>query len=95
MSQQTTAPRERKPVPPHICGTCPATWTGLAPCHCSGCHQTFSGIRLFDTHRRVLRGVGICVAPTAIRISGEPLRLVDGVWRWPEMDDDARAQFAS
>lgn len=89
-----TQPSTRKPAAPHTCGTCPATWTGIGPCHCSGCHVTFSGVRLFDTHRRVLRGMDTCIEPELIRVSDEPLRLVDGVWRAPEMDERARALFA-
>lgn len=85
-----TQPSTRKPAAPHTCGTCPATWTGIGPCHCSGCHITWSGIRLFDTHRRADR----CLDPASMLTGGEPLRLVDGVWRAPEMDEQARALFA-
>lgn len=90
MTQHITVTRERKPTPPNTCSTCPAAWTGTSPCHCSGCHVTFSGIGLFDTHRRADR----CLDPSALMAGGEPLRLVDGVWRSPEMSDEARAAFA-
>lgn len=33
------------------CNGCTSTWTGLRPCHCSGCHRTFGGIASFDHHR--------------------------------------------
>jgi hypothetical protein len=40
------------PVPVWItCAACGRRWTGRAPCHCSGCHQTFTGITAFDMHR--------------------------------------------
>jgi hypothetical protein len=69
------------------CASCPKTWTGLTTCHCSYCHETFSGIRLFDVHRRY----GKCHDPASLR---GPLRLVQGVWHEPEMSDEARAQIA-
>jgi hypothetical protein len=59
----------------------------MSPCHCSACHATFSGIRLFDTHRRG----GRCLDPTTIR---GPLRLVGGIWREPAMSDEVRAKVA-
>lgn len=36
---------------PYTCGGCTNTWTGLAQCHCSVCHETFGGISNFDRHR--------------------------------------------
>lgn len=36
---------------PATCGGCDNTWTGLEPCHCSRCLETFGGIRGFDLHR--------------------------------------------
>lgn len=35
----------------YTCGGCTNTWTGLAQCHCSACHNTFGGISNFDRHR--------------------------------------------
>lgn len=67
------------PQPAIKCPRCDATWTGLSVCHCSGCHHTFSGIGLFDKHRRRDQ----CVDPATM---GGELRLVDGIWRYPERD---------
>jgi hypothetical protein len=88
MTQHTTTSGDRKPTAPNTCSGCDATWTGVAVCHCSGCHTTWSGISLFDAHRRG----GQCVAAQAL---DRDLRLVAGVWRSPEMTDEARALFAS
>lgn len=33
------------------CGRCKKTWTGLARCHCGACHETFAGIKAFDSHQ--------------------------------------------
>ena len=33
------------------CIKCEANWTGMAVCHCAGCHETFSSIGAFDKHR--------------------------------------------
>lgn len=75
---------DRKPTPPIRCGGCDTTWTGLATCHCSDCHETFAAIGGFDAHR-----VGdACVDPASIawrkgsRKAGERKFRHDGkVWR--------------
>jgi hypothetical protein len=48
-----------------------------AQCHCSACHETFSGITLFDRHRRN----GECRRPGDLGIE---LRRIRGVWRYAE-----------
>lgn len=37
--------------PPIGCSGCPARWGGTNTAHCSGCHQTFTGVTAFDKHR--------------------------------------------
>lgn len=67
-----------------MCGGCEATWTGLKMCHCAGCHQTFSVLTWFDSHR--VRGK--CKPPDEIKVkSGKDGPLVQamklneyGVW---------------
>lgn len=44
---------------------CGAWWTGSSPCHCSGCHQNFSGISAFDRHRRG----GKCADPDQVGLT--------------------------
>ena len=34
-----------------ICPRCQNRWTGFKTVHCTGCHQTFTGISAFDKHR--------------------------------------------
>ena len=55
------------------CGGCDRKWTGLAECHCSGCHRHFGSISAFDTHQ----GADGCHDPAALkpRKNGAP-RLV-------------------
>ncbi|MFK4760324.1 hypothetical protein ACI3KS_05250 [Microbacterium sp. ZW T5_45] len=49
--------------------------------HCSGCHQTFEGVTLFDQHRRG----GVCADPRSLTAEGLPLIFDgthgDGSWR--------------
>lgn len=49
--------------------------------HCSGCHQTFEGLTLFDLHRRG----GVCADPQQMVVAGKPLIFDathgDGTWR--------------
>lgn len=91
-----TDPKERKIVPPNTCSDCPATWTGLTVCHCSGCHQTFAGAGLFDVHRTQYSEHGTCRRPadmlttSGIR-TGEPVMFFrEGMWRGPEMTDEQK-----
>lgn len=41
--------------------------------HCSGCHETFEGVTLFDLHRRG----GVCADPKEMTVAGKPLRFDD------------------
>jgi hypothetical protein len=75
----------------NTCGTCDTTWTGLAPCHCGACHHTFSGISLFDLHRRG----SVCADPSELLVGGDALRLIGGVWRAPAMDETTWTDAAS
>jgi hypothetical protein len=34
-----------------VCRKCGKDWGGLNTCHCSACHETFTGITAFDMHR--------------------------------------------
>lgn len=64
------------------CGGCPARWTGQSRAHCGACHRTFAGVTYFDQHRRAFT----CVDPAGI----EGMREVDGIWRGPEMTEEAK-----
>lgn len=68
-------------------GACGKTWKqrGNTTGHCSGCHETFEGLSLFDSHRRyvdeaqTIRG---CKNPSTMEYpKGWPLKLVNGSWR--------------
>ncbi|MEB3367392.1 FDXHR family putative zinc-binding protein [Saccharopolyspora mangrovi] len=67
----------------HTCSGCPATWKSVNRCHCSGCHRTFSGLGLFDRHRRYSK----CVDPATVRTeNGEPVMVLrGGMWGGPEI----------
>jgi len=49
--------------------------------HCSGCHQTFASVRLFDMHQRWIGGKLSCLAPGDVKDGGWPLRWVKDRWR--------------
>ncbi|WP_456300258.1 FDXHR family putative zinc-binding protein [Saccharopolyspora oryzae] len=72
------------------CHQCPNTWTGTSRCHCSSCHHTFSGLALFDRHRRN----GRCHHPETLRgQAGERLaHLRGGLWAGPEMTNEQKAE---
>lgn len=62
------------------CGGCDARWTAPSIAHCGGCHETFSGVGLFDVHRRRSH----CTDPATIKIKGELVTRRDtGVWHAP------------
>lgn len=60
--------------------------------HCSACHETFEGIAIFDAHQRIgENGRATCLHPSEVGVGSkrkgtwEPLRLVNGTWRGPEL----------
>lgn len=57
-------------------GCCDAgPFGGSKICHCSACHQTFSGIYAFDVHK-LMDG---CRKPKACGL----IQNEDQVWHWP------------
>lgn len=46
-----TPASEQQRKPPFSCGRCGQRWGGTLTAHCSGCHQTFTGLTAFDRHR--------------------------------------------
>jgi hypothetical protein len=87
-----TSRKPREPAPPNTCGGCTATWTGTSRCHCSACHRTFAGVRLFDTHRSHYGDHGHCIDPATLTTkTGEPIAILrDGIWSSPEMSEDVK-----
>jgi hypothetical protein len=55
----------------YTCSGCTNTWPGVSRCHCAGCHETFSGLALFDRHRRDIKGVGTCLDPASIMVESK------------------------
>lgn len=92
------------------CRGCDTRWTGTSRCHCSGCHESFSGLALFDAHRRDVNGVGTCLDPATITvqptaIKGQPrpkpttdgprlMWLTDRVWQGVENPQPRGEQLA-
>ena len=74
------------------CGSCSNTWTAVGACHCSACHETFAGVRLFDTHRSAGGERGRCADPGSITTEdGQRVMFFrDGMWRGPEMTDEQK-----
>lgn len=48
-NRSTRQPSARNRYPSSC--TCGARWNGENTAHCSGCHQTFTGLTAFDKHR--------------------------------------------
>lgn len=73
---------------------CGKTWKqrGNTSGHCTGCHETFEGITLFDAHQRRddESSKTICLDPAKMTVGGKPLRLIDRSWRGPEMPESAK-----
>lgn len=78
-------------------GACGATWTGTRAAHCSGCCLTFSGLSLFDAHRKGYGERGACTDPATLTDrTGAPIECRDGIWSYPEMSEATkRARFGS
>lgn len=67
----------------NTCGKCPAQWTGTQPCHCSACHQTFSGITTFDAHRVANAHRGKCKQPARMDL----VKNEKGIWCVPREEE--------
>ena len=83
----------------NTCSGCSATWTGTSVCHCSSCHRTFAGVRVFDLHRTQYGEHGTCRRPADMIVTsglraGEPVMFLrDGIWRGPELSDEQKSRF--
>jgi hypothetical protein len=66
--------------------SCTATCVHPTPAqaHCGACHTTWSGITLFDRHRKG----GDCATPDALIAEGLKIHDVRGVWRYAEPRPD-------
>jgi hypothetical protein len=54
----------------NTCSGCDTTWVGLSIAHCGACHETFSTVANFDTHRpRPQEGLlrGRCLDPAGLK----------------------------
>lgn len=49
-------------------GACGKSWlqVGEQTSHCGGCHLTFSGLRSFDMHQRMIEGRSVCLSPLSL-----------------------------
>lgn len=81
------------------CNGCDHVWTARDAAHCGSCHTApFSTAPLFDAHRRETGERGTCLDPGRVTIrSGKRkgqrvMYLRDGMWRGPEMSDEAKAK---
>jgi hypothetical protein len=88
-STYTMADHAREPRKYPAC-SCGAVWhqRGNVTGHCTVCHRTFEGVRLFDQHQSQDEGGRtVCADPTTTKIGGAKCRLVDGAWRGAAMPD--------
>lgn len=86
-------PRERLAAPVAACARCGVTWGGLARCHCSACHLTFSALSYFDQHRWHKDGRDGCWHPSELSTRGQPLVCRDGIWGGPELSAEQKARL--
>lgn len=81
------------------CAGCADTWTALGAAHCAACHNTFSGVALFDLHRSQYGERGACQDPNEVRHKKTGYQLMffrDGMWRGPEMTEEQKlARFGA
>ena len=77
-------------------GQCGKSWwqSGNRTSHCSGCHETFASLSLFDAHRRD----GACLDPNHMTHAGKPLavefpRDLGPVWYSPAAREAMRDVF--
>jgi hypothetical protein len=76
----------------NTCSGCSARWPSTAmqtACHCSGCHETFSGLGLFEAHRGAEGEHGHCIPPATL----DACEHRDGMWRGPAMPPEVAAKF--
>lgn len=69
-------------------GACGKGWKqrGNRTGHCAACHETFEGMSVFAAHRRQNEdGTAFCINPAEVVLAKNPLRLIDGTWRGPEL----------
>jgi hypothetical protein len=86
---------EKRRVQPITCSGCSATWTALNAAHCTGCHELFASVALFDAHRSQDGERGACIPPAEVQGRNGEQRLFfrAGMWRGPEMPEEAREAF--
>lgn len=67
------------------CGRCETRWTSASQLHCSGCHQQFGSLAVFEAHRVN----GHCVDLTGTNFIKVTLKgCTIPVWRSPKREDD-------
>ncbi len=74
-------------------GQCGKSWIqrGNRTGHCSGCHETFEGLAVFDAHRYTNdAGQRACRNPADVKVGGEHLEMVEGTWRGPRMPESEK-----
>lgn len=81
MSQRET---QRKSSTAASCH-CGAQWGGARTAHCGSCHETFTGIAMFDAHRRMVGEHNECRSPADVGLvdAGRPY----SCWGSGETDD--------
>lgn len=65
-AQRATHAANRRGSDQASCAGCGTRWGGLNTAHCAACHQTFTSVAAFDTHR---------VGPMGTDARGNPRRL--------------------
>lgn len=65
-------------------GQCGKQWTqiGNRTGHCSGCHETFSGLSAFDAHQSVVDDRNVCKKPENAGLVARPDRNIPDLMIW-------------
>ena len=74
-------------------GACGKGWTGSNVGHCSKCHLEYLGIKAFDQHQTISRGVVTCHPPETRGLVARP-QPWGVLWALP-VDDAARKRHAA
>lgn len=90
-----TEPAAERPKQWITCGGCPARWTATNAAHCSGCHELFAGLALFDAHRSADGEHGACIPPGQVQGRDGEQRMFfrAGMWRGPELSEEQRERL--
>lgn len=94
ISRKTPRRERTQTEQPYRC-ECGAGWSGLAMCHCSLCHETFSGVTTFDRHIRGSSNTYHVHPPEVLKKNGEPALVLRTTGATPTWVDPKERDLAT